>query len=185
MQFHIFYSKYIHHHRFLRKLCNEDSEHTIELVMNGHDNSAFRAVNKRTGETDPLRIGLYAYSNGYANSPPDNYIYICKSIEKYLTPRMSSQYTGFYLEESKADRNTNITVHCKDPDGGYYDSSYNIILNENGQLISYEMTSGTYSEKFEIDDYVFDSPDFTMEDVGTIYDSIKAESDENIKNTGQ
>ena len=45
-------------------------------------------------------------------------------------------------------------------------------------LISYEKSSENYSSSFILDDYVFDSPDFTMEDVGTVYERIGTEREE-------
>ena len=52
-----------------------------------------------------------------------------------------------------------------------------IVLTGKGQLISYERVSPGHKEIFRLDDYVFDSPDFTMEDVGTIFESIYAEQE--------
>ena len=55
----------------------------------------------------------------------------------------------------------------------YNERNETIVLTEGGQLISSE--SNGYS--FRLENYVFDSPDFTMEDVGPIYESIKADQE--------
>ncbi|NLT09550.1 MAG: hypothetical protein GXY08_08620, partial [Ruminococcus sp.] len=59
--------------------------------------------------------------------------------------------------------------------GGEYER---IVLTEKGQLISYEFKGGNVTIIFKLDDYVFDSPDFTMEDVSVIYENMKNEHEE-------
>ena len=158
-------------------LFYQEKENTIELVMNGHDTSAFRTVEKDTGNTD--RVGTYRYSNGYASPPPDNYVYLCKNLEKGLTPRFlnnynSSKQNSYQITES--DGKIELYSH------GATDGCYTrIILTEKGQLISYESIGPSYKTIFKLDDYEFDSPDFTMEDVGQLYESIKAEEEEQYK----
>ena len=149
-------------------LMYRDKEMTIELIMDGHDRSAYRAAEKETGKTD--EVGTYAYSNGSTSPPPDNYIYICKSIEEELAPRMAQNCQEFDIRE--IDGNTEFYWQAEATE-----EYIRIVLTEKGQLISYERVSPGYKEIFRLDDYVFDSPDFTMEDVGTIFESIYAEQE--------
>lgn len=156
-------------------LFYQEKENTIELIMNGHDTSAFRTVEKETGNTD--RLGLYRYSNGYASPPPDNYIYLCKGLEKGFTPKFLHIYNE--NSDSKYDIRESdgfIELYHQKEDG-----YSRIVLTEKGQLISLESIWGEGKSIFRLDDYVFDSPDFTMEDVEQIYESIKAEDEEQIE----
>ena len=156
-------------------LMYQENENTIELIMNGHDKSAFRAVEKETGKHD--RFGTYAYSNGYASPPPDNYIYICKSIEGGFAPRMPQNHeSDLNCSIREADGNTELYWQ-----GETEEEYYSIVLTEKGQLISYEVVGENYKTVFKLYDYVFDSPDFTMEDVGTIYESIREEQEEEYR----
>ena len=158
-------------------LSYQEKENTIELIMNGHDNSAFKSVEKDTGNTE--RLGTYRYSNGYTSPPPDNYVYLCKNLEKSLTPRFLDNYNSakqnnYQITES--DGKIELYSH------GATDGCYTrIILTESGQLISYENIGTSYESIFKLDDYEFDSPDFTMEDVESIYESIKEEDEEEVR----
>ena len=157
-----------------------DNEQTVEIVMNGHDTSAFITADKETGKTE--RAGIYRYSNGMANPPPGNhYFYLCKDIEMAIAPRMLTVYTegNHSYEISEADGC--IEGFLSGENGEVYGR---VVLTEKGQLISYEVKGSNYTINFKLDDYVFDSPDFTMEDVGVLYESIKAESEELYGQTG-
>ena len=155
-------------------LFYQEKENTIELIMNGHDNSAFKSVEKDTGNTE--RLGTYRYSNGYTSPPPDNYVYLCKDLEKSLAPRFlnfynSAKQNNYQITES--DGKIELYSH------GATDGCYTrIILTESGQLISYENIGTSYESIFKLDDYEFDSPDFTMEDVESIYESIKEDEED-------
>ena len=151
---------------------------TSVVVMNGHDDSAFRITDKATNED--LYFGVYRYANGYASPPPEyHYIYLCKDIEKRLSPRFTYDKSVYSFEKREAGGNTEITVHSKSKDVDYNNFAFKIILNEKGQLISYDFYREEYNVSFKLDDYVFDSPDFTMEDVGPVYESIQAETEAN------
>ena len=154
---------------------------TSVVVMNGHDDSAFRVTDKETNED--LYYGLYQYCNGYASPPPNyHYIYFCKSIAEELSPRYLHDDSEYSFEEREVDGNTEITVHRESTEAAYYNYSYTLVLNEKGQLISYDSNGSDSHTSFKLDDYVFDSPDFTMEDISPVYDSIKAEQDALINN---
>lgn len=149
-----------------------------EIVMNGHDDSAFRMVLNDTGEV--FYSGIYSYSNGYLTPPPFfHYIYFCESLEKSFAPREAVRYydsdydSDFNFEIIEADGL--VTLYSEGENDGEY---IRIVLTERGQLISYEKSSENYSSSFILDDYVFDSPDFTMEDVGTVYERIGTEREE-------
>ncbi len=151
-----------------------DNEQTVEIVMNGHDTSAFITADKETGKTE--RAGIYRYSNGMANPPPGNhYFYLCKDIEMAIAPRMLTVYTegNHSYEISEADGC--IEGFLSGENGEVY---RRIVLTEKGQLISYEFKGGNVTIIFKLDDYVFDSPDFTMEDVSVIYENMKNEDEE-------
>ena len=70
---------------------------------------------------------------------------------------------------AECDGNTEILYGSPDDDPN---ERTRILLTPNGQLISYE--GKKYGDKisFKLDDYVFDSPDFTMEDTASIYEKI-------------
>ena len=159
--------------------CGELKDVTSVVLMNGHDDSAYRITDKETNED--IIFGLYSYENGMAISPPKyHYIYLCKDIEKWLSPRFTYSDSEYSFEERKVDGNTEITVNNKSKDGeNQYNSVATIVLNENGQLISYDTIGGNHNVSFKLDEYVFDSPDFTMEDVGTIYERIKEDREYN------
>ena len=161
---------------------DDEKNVTTKIVMNGHDESAFTIIDKDTSES--IYFGTYSYSNGYAVPPPMyHYIYLCKRIEKELTPRMAQEYANidYDINVNKKDGNSEITVYCKDVSvEGYYEyknSTINLVLNEKGQILSYEYITQGYKEAFKLDDYVFDSPDFIMEDTESIYNSIKTEQE--------
>ena len=159
-------------------LINGDKEDRIEIVMNGHDNTTFRTTDIATGEL--VRNGSYHYSNGYLDPPPDHYIYLCKNIEKSLAPRMAEEYTGIKYEirtEPLSDGNTRYIVKTEDVSGSdykaYNNDSFTLILNEKGQILSFESSGNNANGSFRLDDYVFDSPDFTMEDVEPLFDEMQ------------
>ena len=148
---------------------------TSEIVMNGHDDSVCDVVNKDTGET--RFICCYHYSNGSVESPPiEHYIYLCKDIEKSLTPRFLHSYLDmtYTLGTKDVNGNQEITIHISelDYDGKEITSSMTLVFTPNGQLISYKAENQYSRVTFTLDDYVFDSPDFTMEDTQAAYDRI-------------
>ena len=158
-------------------LFYQEKENTIELIMNGHDNAAYRTVEKETGNID--RVGTYRYSSGSSIPLPDNYAYLCKSLEKSLTPRGFNEYNSAKQNNYQiTESNGKIELYSHGATDGFYTR---IILTERGQLISYENIGPSYKTIFKLDDYEFDSPDFTMEDVGQLYESIKAEEEEQYK----
>lgn len=161
---------------------DDEKNVTTKIVMNGHDESAFTIIDKDTSES--IYFGTYSYSNGYAVPPPMyHYIYICKRIEKELTPRMAQEYANidYDINVNKKDGNSEITVYCKDVSvEGYYEyknSTINLVLSEKGQLLSYEYITQGYKEAFKLDNYEFDSPNFIMEDVEAIYNTIRIEQE--------
>lgn len=157
-------------------MVDEEENIATEIVMNGHDESAFMIKDKETNESQ--YYGIYNYSNGYVVPPPEwHYIYLCKRIEKDLTPRMAQDYASkdYDITVNKKDGNSEITLYIED--GNNDRSSAIILLNEKGQILSYEMITPYYKESFKLDDYVFDSPDFIMEDTEYIYNSIKTEQE--------
>ena len=152
-------------------LADEIKNVSSEIVMFGYDDSAFKVLNKDTGEE--IYSGIYKYSNGYAMAPPEyHYIYFCKDIEKSLTPRFLDGYLTFnaVFESREVDGNTEITTHSKEPSNN---EKTTILLTPNGQLISCEYSNDAYKISFKLDDYVFDSPDFTMADTASVYEKIK------------
>ena len=158
--------------------CGELKDVTSVVLMNGHDDSAYRITDKETNED--IIFGLYHYENGMAISPPKyHYIYICKDIEKLLSPRYTYSDNEYSIEEREADGNTEITIQNKSTDKeNIY--SVTIVLNKKGQLISYDSKGVNHNVSFKLDDYVFDSSDFYMEDVGTIYEKIKEDQEQMI-----
>lgn len=167
---------------------DDEKNVTTEIVMNGHDESAFMIIDKDTSES--LYFGTYSYSNGYAVPPPMwHYIYLCKRIEKELTPRMAQEYAiiDYDINVNEMDGNSEITVYCKDvSEEGYNEhknSTINLVISEKGQILSYEfINQGGHKESFKLDNYVFDSQNFIMEDVESIYNNIKTEQESEVDN---
>ena len=158
-------------------IWNEPKNIISEVVMNGHDHSAYRITDKDTSED--LDFGLYPYSNGYLTPQPEyHYIYICKDAEKALTPRYSFMYNAdnYSLESSVVDGCTVINLNNGAGNNGA-GKTVRIVLNENGQVLTYETNLEGYKSIFRLDDYVFDSPDFTIEDVDSVCESIKKEQE--------
>ena len=148
------------------------------LIMNGHDNSAYRRV--RNGVDNYESCGRERYSTGNIDPPPEyHYIYLCKDIEKGLTPRYYQSYykTRYSYESKEIDGNTEykVTINYTDYTSTEQTSVVTILLTPNGQLLAYESDGPNYKTTFALDDYVFDSPDFTMEDVSAEYDKIIAD----------
>lgn len=144
----------------------DGKEVTVETVMNGEDVSAYRIIDKTTGEA--FLEYTYCIVSPMIPRSPVHYVYSAKSIERILAPAMvqAPEYNIESRDIGGGKTEYQIT-------GNYYDSevSHKIVLTEGGQLISSE--SNGYS--FRLENYVFDSPDFTMEDVGPIYESIEAD----------
>lgn len=160
-------------------IWDDERNVTTEIVMKGHDESAFMITDKDTSEA--LYSGTYSYSNGYAVPPPEwHYIYLCKTIEKDLTPRIGRTYADmdYDISVNEKDGNSEITINTKDSNNDYSSTSViTLLLTKKGQLLSYELITPDYKESFKLDNYEFDSPDFIMEDVEPIYNSIKTEED--------
>ena len=158
---------------------------TMEIVMNGCDISAAKVIEKGTGAK--RFVGVYGYSNGYASPPPVNhYIYLCKDIENDLTPRLYSAQdncTDMTMDTAN-DGSMNIMYHeaVVDNESKTY-KDVALVLSKKGQVLSYRATYPNSSVSFVLDNYVFDSPDFTIEDVDSVFNTIKAEQDENTNNT--
>lgn len=151
-----------------------------EIVMNGHDNSVCKVGNRHTRDAEFMFC--YEYSNGLTMPPPlEHYIYICKTIEKLLAPRFVHSYinTDYSTEIATVNGNTEIKIHTSetDYDNNEITSDITIVITPNGQLISYRYESDNHIESFTLDNYVFDSPDFTMVDTQDMYDRLKKECD--------
>ena len=151
-----------------------------EIVMNGHDNSVCKVGNRHTRDAEFMLC--YEYSNGSTMPPPlEHYIYICKTIEKLLAPRFVHSYinTDYSTEITAVNGNTEIKIHTSetDYDNNEITSDITIVITPNGQLISYRYESDNHIESFTLDNYVFDSPDFTMVDTQDMYDRLKKECD--------
>lgn len=151
-----------------------------EIVMNGHDNSVCKVGNRHTRDAEFMLC--YKYSNGSTMPPPpEHYIYLCKDIEKLLAPRFVHSYinTDYSTEITAVNGNTEIKIHTSetDYDNNEITSDITIVITPNGQLISYRYESDNYIESFTLDNYVFDSPDFTMVDTQDMYDRLKKECD--------
>ncbi len=151
-----------------------------EIVMNGHDNSVCKVGNRHSRDAEFMLC--YEYSNGSTMPPPlEHYIYICKTIEKLLAPRFVHSYinTDYSTEITSVNGNTEIKIHTSetDYDNNEITSDITIVITPNGQLISYRYESDNHIESFTLDNYVFDSPDFTMVDTQDMYDRLKKECD--------
>ena len=151
-----------------------------EIVMNGHDNSACKVENRYTSDIELMLC--YKYSNGSTMSLcPEHYIYLCKDIEKSLTPRFIYDYTKIKrsIVTNEVNGNTEIKIHSSetDYDNKGRDSDTTIVLTPGGQLLSYEVKSEQSVLYFTLDNYVFDSPDFTMADTQDLYDRFKNEAE--------
>ena len=147
---------------------------TMEIVMNGCDISAAKVIEKGTGEK--RFVGVYGYSNGYASPPPVNhYIYLCKDIENDLTPRLYSAQdncTDMTMDTAN-DGSMNIMYHeaVVDNESKTY-KDVALVLSKKGQVLSYRATYPNSSVSFVLDNYVFDSPDFTIEDVDSVFNTM-------------
>lgn len=143
-----------------------------EIIMNGHDDSANWVLNKDTGKYLNFP-GTYHYRHlcGDGVCPKYHYIYFCKDIEKSLTPNSLNEYllNNFTFEINEVDGNTEILYRSPYDDPN---ERTRILLTPNGQLISYEGKKYGSKTSFKLDDYVFDSPDFTMEDTASVYEKI-------------
>ena len=83
--------------------------------------------------------------------------------------------TTYTLETRDVNGNQEITIHTSEPnyDGKEIVFNMTLVFTPNGQLISY-MGENQYSKAtFTLDDYVFDLPDFTMDDTQAAYDRIE------------
>lgn len=148
----------------------DGKEVTIETVMNGEDVSAYRIIDKSTGET--YREYTYCIVSPMTPRSPAHYVYASKGIEQMLGPVWSGDPEFNIESRDIGGGKTEYNISGRQGEG-YDEINKTIVLTEGGQLISSE--SNGYS--FRLENYVFDSPDFTMEDVGPIYESIKADQE--------
>lgn len=146
----------------------DGKEVTIETVMNGEDVSAYRIIDKSTGET--YREYTYCIVSPMTPRSPVHYVYKSKGIEQMLGPVWAGDPEFNIESRDIGGGKTEYQITGKNND---IEIMNTIVLTEGGQLISSE--SNGYS--FRLENYVFDSPDFTMEDVGPIYESIKADQE--------
>lgn len=148
----------------------DGKEVTIETVMNGEDVSAYRIIDKSTGET--YREYTYCIVSPMTPRSPAHYVYASKGIEQMLGPVWSGDPEFNIESRDIGGGKTEYNISGRQGEG-YDEINKTIVLTEGGQLISSE--SNGYS--FRLENYVFDSPDFTMEDVGPIYERIKADQE--------
>jgi hypothetical protein len=154
------------------KLAYYDEPKIVEVVMFGHDRSAFKITDKETGTINSA--GTYNFSGGYETPSIDyNYFYICKTIESTLAPRYYSE-NDYNITSREVDGNTEIEINVVYPEI-LNDFEYNITLSPDGQLIAYEDVFNKRS--FRLEDPVFDSPDIYLEDPGAAYDGMKADAE--------
>lgn len=148
----------------------DGKEVTIETVMNGEDVSAYRIIDKSTGET--YREYTYCIVSPMTPRSPAHYVYSSKGIEQMLGPVWAGDPECKIETRDIGGGKTEYNISGRQNEN-YNERNETIVLTEGGQLISCE--SDGYS--FRLENYVFDSPDFTMEDVGPIYESIKADQE--------
>lgn len=138
---------------------------TIETVMNGEDVSAYRIIDKATGEA--YREYKYNIVTPMTPRSPAHYVYSSKGIEQGLAPVMGREPDVDIESTDIGGGKTEYTIKVKQNDN-YNERIETIVLTEGGQLISRE--SDGYS--FRLENYVFDSDSFEMVDVYDIYEQI-------------
>ena len=144
----------------------------IEIVLNGENKSAYKTAEMSTGATDLAYD--YHYSSVMIPMPACHYTYLCKDIEKALTPMYNNNNQD---DLDVRDINGNTEYHWISTDYSSANAEYTIVLTKGGQLLSYEKKeySDIY-ESFSLTDYVFDSNNFNGVNVASIYEGIKSES---------
>lgn len=103
---------------------------------------------------------------------------------------MGYSYTGKETELAfdikTANGKTECYIHTKSAVEEYeYEKEYNLLFNENWQLLSYEEVrtdeTGKHHTIFKLEDPEFDSPDFNNEDAADVYEKLKAEKEKQDK----
>ena len=143
----------------------DGKEVTIETVMNGEDVSAYRIIDKSTGET--YREYTYCIVSPMIPRSPAHYVYASKGIEQMLGPVWSGDPEFNIESRDIGGGKTEYNISGRQGEG-YDEINKTIVLTEGGQLISSE--SNGYS--FRLENYVFDSDSFEMVDVYDVYEQI-------------
>ena len=154
------------------------------------DYGFYKVISKETGETIDV-VGYSDFGNIRASL---GFLYgqQCSEFSTYDDSGTKID-TGLYsksLEELAFDVNNNngkIEYHIHTLSDSGYDTEYWMVFTENYQLISYECISkddegGESHTVYRLDDYEFDSPDFTMDDVMPAFDRLKNEYMEKAEN---
>ena len=163
-------------------------EYNIDIVMMRKDPAAanivgdpsvFRAVNKQTSEH--VLHPEYTYSNGSLAYQPDfQYIYLLKDIERELSVsnyRRPNNVLDFTLtKDDNGIYKYYIKTDLQDTEYSGSVGECNITTDSSHHLISYEMiVDGVLIKSFKLENYKFDSEDFTMEDYSELYNEINRE----------
>lgn len=148
-----------------------------KLVYTIHD--------KETGEekTDKLNDKFLYFSY---NAPGFEYFSVYQDLRYDLNKASFTAYNNSYDEKKCSFKSSKVkdgtkykySITYKLGNVGEYTIYYTVVLNENGNLLSYEKSySDGRNFLYKLDDYEFDSKDFEMEDLTSNYEYLTA-SDE-------
>ncbi|SHM10076.1 hypothetical protein [Ruminococcus flavefaciens] len=146
----------------------DGKEVTIETIMNGEDHSAYRVIDKATGEV--YRSYVYCITSPMIPRSPAHYVYASKGIEQMLGPVWAGDPEYNIESRDIGGGKTEYNISGRQGEG-YDEINKTIVLTEGGQLISSE--SNGYS--FRLENYVFNSDSFEMVDISKIFEEINYE----------
>ncbi len=171
-----------------------NGEKHVEMVMkpegkeydtwNGSP-TVLRVTDKNTGKHEySLK---YMYSNGILEYQPSfHYVYLLKDIERDIAGELRGAYKDLEFTSNDNEDGT-TTYYIKRAELLYEndDSSkegsiteLTVVTDKNDHLISYERKlNGSLTCSFKLENYKFDTEDFTMEDYNEIYSNIELEAE--------
>lgn len=177
---------------------------TGEGSMNGGEKSIEMIMKPNGGNYDPwqgaptaLRVSdsagnhesslVYRYSNGILEYQPSfHYVYLLKDIERDIAGDLRGAYKD--LEFTSYDNEDGTTTYyikraelLYENDDSSKEGSITeltVVTDKNDHLISYERKlNGSLTCSFKLENYKFDTEDFTMDNYSGLYDEIAKEAE--------
>ncbi len=119
---------------------------------------------------------VYSYSNGILEYQPSfHYVYLLKDIERDIVEGENNREV---VDFTQSEENGNKVYSFRTLSMLETDGKYTITLDQNDHLISCEIYSnGSFAMSFKLENYKFDTEDFTMDDYSGLYDEIAKEAE--------
>lgn len=157
----------------------EEKDVSIEMVVNGENDTVYRMIDNETGE--PYLKFAYGYNSMNLGlvKPGIQYYYICRDIENVLTDGLLHKKEGFVSSKNNEDGTIVYRWRCI-TENGTLSEVYKVALKD-GVLVSYEKTDSSGCHvRFNLEKYTIDLDEFEFEkDVPALYDELYGQLTEN------